>query len=118
MLTILRLVAKNVKKFAVFNLSFILLIITFCIFFTLNCFADETEPTASATELTSQTSENSTESITEVSSSFATELITEETSDSITEQNIKDNISEKDLLLLIFVAVLILIVICIVQIIL
>lgn len=65
MLQIHHLPVKSVKKFAVFNLCLILSVITLCNIFALNCFADEIDPTASATEVTSQTKEVSTEIITE-----------------------------------------------------
>lgn len=74
------------------------MIITFCNIFAINCFADESDPTSSATEIVTSSDEISTYSI------EATEITTEETTE------IFQNDSKSDVFYFRLIVVLLLIV--------
>ncbi len=85
MLLIHLLTRKTVRRFVDFNLCFLILIITCCNIFSLSCFADEKKEVSSATEISIENTEISTESITEVITEEVTEATeaTEETTETL-----------------------------------
>ena len=105
MLPIRHLVAKNAKKFAVYNLCLILSFISLCNIFIFSCFAATDDPTSSVTETATQSEESSTESITDVST-VSTEEAIEEASEY--DNSLTNNSDIKFLLLVIVTLLLIL----------